>query len=303
MPNIYNDQGYPVDAFNLPVPQALTVQSITLTDQNDDGLIDTNDLVNGQVITAVYAGDTITVNGVQITGATIYFAGGGRMFTPTDGTILTNGTATASTWVPNSTNINVNSLTPICFARGTRIRAEHGDIPVEELAVGDLIVTADGGLKPILWIGCKTSFGNRAFAPVLIKAGALDNTRDLLVSQQHRMVLRGATAMALFGEAEVLAAAKHLTNGDTIKIVPQAEIEYFHILLDGHHIVYAEGTASESFHPGAQALEGDLDLREELFSLFPELADVTGRGPWALSRLALKSHEARVLAATLALGQ
>lgn len=296
MPTTYTDQGYPVDAYNLPVPQSLTVQTITLVDQNDDGLIDTNDTVNGLAVTAVYRGDTITVNGVQISGATIYLSGGGRMFTATDGSIMTSGTATASTWVFNSTNIDVTTLAPVCFARGTRLRGQNGEIPVEELSVGDLILTVDGGMQPIRWIGRKTSPGTGIFAPVRIAAGALGNARDLRVSQQHRMLLSGPKADAMFDEAEVLAAAKHLVNGSTILVEPCTEIEYFHILLDGHQLVYAEGAIAESFHPGAHTLERDADIRSELLALFPELAETQGQMAWALPRPELKRHEAETLA-------
>ncbi len=301
MPTTYNDQGYPVDAFNLAVPQALTVQSITLIDQNDDGLIDTNDTINGLAVTAVYRGDTITVDGVEIVGATLYLAGGGRIFTATDGSILEDGTATDSSWVFSSTNVDVTTLGPICFARGTRLRAANGEVPVEELRVGDLVMTLDHGLQPIRWIGRKSAGGRGQFAPVEIAAGALGNTHPLTVSQQHRMMLQGTAAHALFDEDEMLCAAKHLVNGDTIKIAPCDEIEYFHILLDGHQILCAEGCWAESFHPGDQAMNSDSEVREELLALFPELANLDGIKIWALSRPELKAHEARLLTAGMAL--
>ena len=296
MPTTYNDQGYPVDAFNLTVPQVLTYSTITLTDTNDDDLIDTNDTVNGTGITAVYRGDTITVDGTTITGATIYLSDGGRIFVATDGNPLINGTATSSTWVTTSTNIDVNTLAPICFARGTRIRGAAGDIPVEHLKVGDLLMTLDRGLKPIRWIGRKVAPGTGIFAPVEIASDTLGNARTLRVSQQHRMVLRGPLAEALFGETEVLAAAKHLVNGTTIQIVPQPEIEYFHILLDDHEVLFAEGAMSESFHPGSYALASDAAMRAELEALFPEMSSDAFRTGWMPSRTVLKSHEARVVA-------
>lgn len=300
MPTTYNDQGYPVDAFNLSVPQTLTFNSITLIDQNDDGLIDTNDTVNGVAVTAVYRGDTITVNGTTITGATIYLSGGGRVFVATDGNPLINGTATASTWVPNSTNVDVTTLAPICFARGTRLRGAHGDVPVEHLTVGDLVMTLDHGLQPIRWIGRKTTPGTGIFAPVEIAPGVLGNSRALTVSQQHRMLLRGSVAEALFGEPDVLAAAKHLVNGTSIRIAPRPSIEYFHILLDDHQVLYAEDALSESFHPGAYAMAADDEMRAELLALFPELSAEQFQTAWAPSRPVLKSHEARAAAAAFA---
>lgn len=299
MPTTYNDQGYPVDAFNLTVPQVLTYSSITLNDQNDDGFIDTNDTVNGTGITAVYRGDTITVDGTTITGATIYLSDGGRIFVATDGNPLINGTATSSTWVTTSTNIDVNTLAPICFAKGTRLRGAAGDVPVEHLKVGDLVMTLDHGLKPVRWIGRKSTPGTGIFAPVEISAGALGNTRTLTVSQQHRVLLRGAAAEILFGVPEVLAAAKHLVNGTTIRLAPRAEIEYFHILLDDHEVLYAEDALCESFHPGSYALEADDAMRAELEALFPELSASGFQTGWVPSRTVLKSHEARTAAAAL----
>lgn len=297
MPTTYNDQAYPVDAYNLSVPQFLTVGNIVLVDTNDDGLIDTNDTINGVGITNVFRGDTITVDGVTITGATIYASDGSRHFTPTDGSILSDGNATSSTWVFNSTNIPVGELGPVCFLRGTRLRGASGDIPVEELRVGELLVTADHGLQPVRWIGHALSPGFGRFAPVRIAAGALGNSRDLYVSQQHRMLVKGAMAELLFGEPELLVAAKHLVNGDTITCAPCAEADYFHVLLDRHEILFAEDCPSESFHPGDMALASNAALRKELFTLFPELETTGGQAPWRLSRPALRGREARVLTA------
>ena len=113
------------------------------------------------------------------------------------------------------------------------------------------------------------------------------------------MVLTGPMAVAMFDTDEVLAAAKHLVNGDTITIEPCDRIEYFHLLLDGHQLVRADGALSESFHPGHQALTSDAALREELFSLFPELEDTAASALWTLSRPELKSFEARALGRTL----
>ena len=130
----------------------------------------------------------------------------------------------------------------------------------------------------------------------MIKAGAMANDRDLLISPQHRMVVEGWKSELLFGEREVLAAAKHLVNNDTIYVKEGGEVEYFHMLFDTHEIVFANGAASESFHPGEVGIAAlTNEAREEVYVLFPELRDnVETYGPAA--RTSLKGHEAKVLA-------
>ncbi|MEM7271228.1 MAG: Hint domain-containing protein, partial [Pseudomonadota bacterium] len=116
----------------------------------------------------------------------------------------------------------------------------------------------------------------------------------LKVSQQHRMLLSDWRAEIMFGEAEVLAPAKHLINNDRIYIAEQDEVTYHHILFDAHEIVYANGAASESFHPGDAALNAlDKAARDEVLVLFPELAEA----PPPMARTVLKSYETAALVA------
>ena len=132
-------------------------------------------------------------------------------------------------------------------------------------------------------------------APVVIKAGALGNDRDLKVSQLHRMLIADWRAELMYGEPEVLAAAKHLVNGDTIYVEDGGEVEYFHMLFDSHEIVTANGAASESFHPGEQGVGWMAEeTREEIFDIFPQLrVEIEGYGPAA--RTSLKAYEAKAL--------
>lgn len=185
----------------------------------------------------------------------------------------------------------VNELLVVCFGRGTLIDTPEGPRFVETLKAGDLVNTLDDGPQPIKWIGSRRVPGYGSNAPVRIKAGALGNLRALTVSQNHRMMVRGAAAELLFGESEVLVAAKHLINDDTIRVVRRAEINYVHFLFDKHQIVFAEGCPAESLYPGTQALGVvEEESRDEILALFPELRDDIHVSP--MSRYALKHHEA-----------
>ena len=135
-------------------------------------------------------------------------------------------------------------------------------------------------------------------APILIRKGALGNDRDLRVSPQHRMLLQGWQAEMLFGEEEVLATAKSLVNDHSILRDEGGEVEYFHILFDTHEIIYAEGAPSESFHPGEQGWKAlDQATRNEILTLFPELADGRFEDYGASARASLKLNEGQLLGA------
>lgn len=182
-----------------------------------------------------------------------------------------------------------------CFVSGTRIITRRGEIAIENLQSGDEVMTRDNGLQTIRWIGATTVRGQGKFAPITFREGALGNTRDLQVSPLHRMLLTGWQAELLFGEAEVLASAKHLVNGDTIFSAPCEQVTYYHMLFDQHEIVFAEGCPSESFFPGPATLGSvDHQVRDELFALFPELATIPeSYGPTA--RRCLRRKEAALV--------
>lgn len=190
---------------------------------------------------------------------------------------------------------DLNNILVICYARGTLIETTDGPRAIETLKEGDLVTTLDNGLQPIRWIGARKVPGSGQNAPIHIKAGALGNVRDLWVSPNHRMLVAGAQAEMLFGENEVLIAAKHLVNGTTIRQVPCPEIEYVHFLCDAHQIVFAEGCPSETLFPGQEALDTvEDDARAEIIRLFPELRRT--ETDMILSRYALKAHEVGALA-------
>ncbi len=182
----------------------------------------------------------------------------------------------------------------VCFTRGTRILTPRGEIAIEDLKAGDAVLTMDSGFQEIRWIGSTRVPGKGRLAPIRIKAGALGNARDVVVSPQHRVLLKGGELEVLFGQNEALVAARHLVDGRRIVVEEGGEVEYFHMLFDQHEIVYSEGMPSESFHPGAVGLSGMARrTRREILGLFPELEeDVAAYG--ASCRKSLKAHEAKV---------
>lgn len=192
----------------------------------------------------------------------------------------------------------LNILTVLCFAKNTLIETPDGPRAVETLAEGDAVNTLDDGAQTIRWIGKMRLPGHiLENAPVRIKRGALGNVRDLWLSQNHRVLLRGARAELMFGEPEVLVAVKHLCNDDTIRIVPCDEIEYWHFLFDRHQVVFAECAPVESLYPGGEALDTVTAFeRDEIVAKFPELSERDCG--FNLSRYTLKRHEAQALRLT-----
>jgi hypothetical protein len=175
----------------------------------------------------------------------------------------------------------------ICFAAGTLIATPSGPIAVEDLTTDDLVTTLDHGPQPIRWTGRRRVAATGNAAPVVFRAGAIGNDRDLMVSPQHRMLLTDWRAELMFGEPQVLVPAKALVNHDTIFVQEGGQVEYVHLLFDEHEIIFAEGVPSESFHPGATGLSTlDDPARDEVLALFPELRGIAR--PMARSSLSVK---------------
>ncbi len=133
------------------------------------------------------------------------------------------------------------------FAWGTKIAMANGmQKPIEELRVGDMILTRDNGPQKLRWIGHNTVRAIGAFAPVVISAGAMNNAGDLVISPEHRLFIYQRRDHLGAGRAELLVKARHLVNGTTVKRREGGHVDYFQMLFDTHQIVYAEGIAVES---------------------------------------------------------
>lgn len=182
----------------------------------------------------------------------------------------------------------------ICFAAGTLIDTPGGPRYVDSLREGDEVTTLDAGAQPIRWIGKVRVPGDGVNTPICIKRGALGNIRDLWVSPNHRMVLRGSKAELMFGEDEVFVAAKHLINDKTIYPDPRPVVEYWHFLCDNHHVVFAEGCPAETLYPGSMTLnQVEDDARDEIIGLLQETEELILNAQMA--RYTLKRHEAIAL--------
>lgn len=195
--------------------------------------------------------------------------------------------------------------TPIvpCFTVGTLIATATGPRLIETLKKGDLLLTRDNGLQPIIWIGTRELSGallseDDALQAISIRRNALGNNcpdRDMMVSRQHRMLLCGARAELLFGTNEVLVRALHLTSLPGVNAMVLVSVTYVHIMFDRHEIVHADGAWSESFQPGDRTFSGmNADQRQELDTIFPALYAVNRFVNYDAARMTLKSHEARV---------
>jgi Hint domain len=136
----------------------------------------------------------------------------------------------------------------LCLLRGTNIRTTTGERKIEDLVIGDLLPTVFSGVRPIQWIGrfpIKKSDPSRPWVkealPVRFARSAIAPGvphADLLVTGAHALLIDG-----------LLIPSRNLINGTTITLyeAPDAdELEFFHIKLESHDAIYAEGTPVET---------------------------------------------------------
>lgn len=188
------------------------------------------------------AGDTVTLdNGTDL--LTIKDSGGGVL-----ATIQLAGDFTGDFFQLSDDGtghmLMTEEATP-CFLRGTMIRTAAGDRRVEDLEIGDLVMTAGGEALPLKWIGRRgyrdwLAVGNEGVQPICFRAGSIARrvpARDLYVSPEHAMFVDG-----------MLIPACHLVNGiSVVKVGGMEEIEYFHLEFERHVVILAEGAPTESF--------------------------------------------------------
>ncbi|MEO0379659.1 MAG: Hint domain-containing protein [Pseudomonadota bacterium] len=187
----------------------------------------------------------------------------------------------------------VNASSVPCFVAGTRIATPGGEVAVQNLQPGDLVMTQDDGPQPLRWVGTRAVAAVGDFAPILIRAGTFGTHDDVMVSPLHRVLIRDSLAELLFGEAEVLVAAKDLVNDHSVTRRIGGEVTYVHLMFDKHQVVFSDGLATESFLPGPQTVKSmEAEIVDEICAIFPELDPQTGDGYSPAARRTLKKHEA-----------
>lgn len=201
--------------------------------------------------------DNQTGDGTYEAGDTISFSNGsGGFFTETyvgtylDGFVTINSGGSyhyySGTPLPSSDPFVVDpGPFTVCFCSGTRIATPTGPRRVEDLRAGDLVVTLSGATRPVRWIGHRRlnprfQRDPEAVYPIVIRAGAIADgipVRDLRVSPEHAIYFSG-----------FLVPARFLVNGATILQESSCtSVTYYHVELDSHDILLAEGTAAESY--------------------------------------------------------
>ena len=193
----------------------------------------------------VEVGDSFAIVGSSTSWTVVGFSEGGIVgFAPGSGNVLfTNDTSLAA---GDRQPFDADPL-PVCFLAGTAIATPSGAVPVERLAIGDIVLTSSGEYRRVHWIGrqtCHTRFGDPLrVLPVRVAPGALGAGvphRDLRLSPDHALLVDG-----------VLVQAAALVNGKTIARMTAAEVGerfvYFHVEVEDHALVLAEGVAAETF--------------------------------------------------------
>jgi len=247
------------DVDNTTLTVTLTVSNGTLTLNGTSGLSFTTGDGAGDA-TMTFSGTTSAIN-TALNGLAYHTTSTNLQSGNTDDTLtVTTSDGSAPT---DSDPINIDV---ICFMPGTNIAVPDGEAKVETLRAGDRVVTADGSVKKVCWIGRQTV--SMKFAdplrvlPIRIREGALSENlpcRDLLISPDHAILVDG-----------VLVQAAALVNGTSIvreSDVPQV-YTYYHVELDDHSLVLAENVAAETFIDNVDRLGFDNWAEHE--ALYPQ---------------------------------
>jgi hypothetical protein len=222
-----------------------------------------NDLIIGSSLTAAAVSainnygytDTIDLQGVTGATSAVWTQNSGTtggtlsLYSGTDTDLadvtLATGSFTSALFSITSDGAGGTDITVACYRAGTRIATPDGETDVEALAIGDRVLTADGTAQPIKWVGRRSysarfAAGKTHLLPIRFAQGALGNgrpRRTLWVSPAHAMLIDGA-----------LVPAAALTNGTSIvQDDTPGRIDYIHIELDRHSVIFAEGAASETY--------------------------------------------------------
>jgi collagen type I/II/III/V/XI/XXIV/XXVII alpha len=196
-------------------------------------------------------------------------------------------------------------VTAACFREGTRIATMRGEVAIETVRVGDLARTSLGAHRPVVWIGYRAVEIARHprpqdVMPVRVRAHAFDAgqpSRDLFLSPDHAVYLDG-----------VLIPVRYLLNGASIAQVPASRVTWWHVELDAHDTVLAEGLPTESYldtgNRGAFANGGPVVHAHPDFSRSTALAvwDARACAPLVTDGAAVEAMRARLIDRLASLG-
>ena len=150
----------------------------------------------------------------------------------------------------------VTTYVPSCFCKGTLIQTPHGYKPIETLSAQDRVITLDRGDQKIRLVSVETfstahMAENERHRPIRIKQGALGQDPQmppLFLSPQHRIYVTGRPVLTELGELSALLPVKDaLENQGIRRIMPSEPVTYYHLIMDHHNIVNANGIWCESF--------------------------------------------------------
>lgn len=267
----------------------LAITSVSEVDVDDDGVIYDDEYGTGDYLSYDPGGGTVNsaLDSSSLYNADILLGDGSTMSVPVLVLQTANGDVFISEFPGNpldglaiqsislvslnasdASGINlgasdVQGATIVCFATGTKIATQHGEMPVKTLKVGNMVMTLDHGLQPIRWIhfhDCPLDGVERTAKPLLIAAGALGKgapTQDLVVSPQHRIFVGGAGQLAADFDDEALVPAKSLTALAGVRhMAGKRHITWVHFACDRHEVVRANGCLTESLLLGPMVLKG-----------------------------------------------
>lgn len=144
----------------------------------------------------------------------------------------------------------------VCFSSGTLIATPAGPRRVEALVPGDLVETLDAGPRPLVWVGARTldftACANPKQKPIEIKPGAFGPdlpSRPLIVSPQHRVLVNDRQGQERLAKARALLPALGIR-----RMGGRRQVTYHSLMLQRHHVLFAEDLAVESFYPGPYAM-------------------------------------------------
>jgi hypothetical protein len=193
------------------------------------------DFVSNTVTLGAIAGSQIEVN---VSGGSEYVWNTGSSLTGDHVNWASDGNGGTDIWIDTNP----------CYAAGTRILTERGEVAVEQLAEGDMVITLSGearSLQPVRWIGQRRMNLRQhpqpnLVAPIRVRRHAFGTdmpSRDLLLSPDH----------CLFVEGKLIPAKLLINDLTIVQERDIAAVHYYHVELDRHAVLFAEGLPAESY--------------------------------------------------------